>query len=82
MDAEEHKTTAQRSMSELVAHCGWSVARGRRQHVEADRDREWLRWIGRFRFVTADLLALRFGVSVQQARNRVRRLARDGLVMT
>src|SRR4051794_40248623 len=27
-------------------------ARGRRGRVEAQRDAEWLRWIGRFRFVT------------------------------
>jgi hypothetical protein len=42
--------------------------------IEAQRDREWLLWISRFRFVTADGLALRFGVSVQQARARLRRL--------
>jgi DNA-binding MarR family transcriptional regulator len=62
-----------------VSGCG--VVRGRRGAVEAARDREWLRWIGRFRFVTAGLLAERFGVSVQQANARVRRLAAAGLVI-
>jgi hypothetical protein len=56
------------------------VTRGRRRASEAARDREWLRSIGRFRFVTAELLAERFGVSVQQANARVRRLAAAGLV--
>ena len=54
--------------------------RRRRGTAEAARDREWLRWIGRFRFVTARLLAPRFGVSEQQANARVRRLAAAGLV--
>jgi hypothetical protein len=56
------------------------VVRGRRGSAEAARDREWLRWIGRFRFVTTPLLAARFAVSEQQANGRVRRLAAAGLV--
>jgi len=39
-----------------------------------------LAWVGRFRFVTAELVSDRFGVSVQRARARLRRLERDGLV--
>ena len=49
--------------------------------MEAARDREWLEWIGRFRFVTSAVLALRLGVSVRQANARVARLAHDGLVV-
>jgi hypothetical protein len=56
------------------------TGRQRRARVEAGRDREWLAWIGRFRFVTADGLALRFGVSVQQARVRLRRLKDNGVI--
>src|SRR5690349_7643973 len=56
------------------------VRRRRRGTAEAARDREWLRWIGRFRFVTARLLAARFGVSEQQANVRIRRLTAAGLV--
>ena len=55
--------------------------RRRRAYVEAARDREWLEWIGRFRFVTSSVLALRFGVSVRQANARVARFAHDGLVV-
>ena len=57
------------------------TGRRRRAHVEATRDREWLEWIGRFRFVTSAVLALRFGVSVRQANARVARFAHDGLVV-
>ena len=39
-----------------------------------------LRWVGRFRFVTDELLAEQFGVSRQQMNLRVRRLADAGLV--
>jgi hypothetical protein len=56
------------------------TGRGRRVRVEAERDRQWLLWIGRFRFVTAELLALRFGVSVQNPRLRLRRLQAARLV--
>jgi hypothetical protein len=55
--------------------------RRRRARVEAARDREWLEWIGRFRFVTSSVLALRFGVSVRQANARVARFTHDGLVV-
>jgi hypothetical protein len=53
----------------------------RRTHVEAARDRAWLTWVGRFRFVTAAVLAQRFDVSPRQANARVARLAHDGLVV-
>jgi DNA-binding Lrp family transcriptional regulator len=56
------------------------VARGRGSAAEAQRDAEVLRWVGRFRFVTDELLADRFGVSRQQMNLRVRRLADAGLV--
>ena len=56
------------------------TGRQRRTKVEAQRDRQWLQWIGRFRFVTAELLAQRFGVTVQRARARLRRLAAAGLI--
>ena len=39
-----------------------------------------LAWIGRFRFVTPEAIAERFGVSWQRANARVRRLERLGLV--
>ena len=39
----------------------------RRGHVEAARDREWLAWISRFRFVTAAVLAQRSDVSTREA---------------
>ena len=48
--------------------------------VEAARDRDVLVWIGRFRFVTTDVLARRFGVSAQRMRARVRRLEQRGHV--
>ena len=43
-------------------------------------DRDALRWIARFRFVTADILALHLGVTRQRAGVRVRRLEDEGLV--
>lgn len=58
-------------------------ARGERRsrtRVEAVRDREAMRWIARFRFVTTDGLAARFGVSERAMRTRVVRLERGGLV--
>jgi hypothetical protein len=63
-----------------AASLQYGSGRRRRVKVEAGWDREWLMWIGRFRFVTAELLAMRFGVSVQQARARLRRLAEADLV--
>jgi len=56
------------------------VVRGRRGRVEAARDREVLGWIARFRFVTVEVLALRFGVSVRRANSRVTALEAAGLV--
>jgi hypothetical protein len=47
------------------------IARGRRAASETPKDLAWLRWLGRFRFVTAELMALRFGVTVQNARRRL-----------
>jgi DNA-binding MarR family transcriptional regulator len=57
----------------LVGRCEWEVE-------ETRRDLEVLAWIGRFRFVTAEALAMRLGVSVQRANARVRRLERLRLV--
>jgi predicted ArsR family transcriptional regulator len=57
----------------LVGRCGW-------ERDETDRDVAVMAWVGRFRFVTAEAVAERFGVSVQAARGRVRRLERVGLV--
>jgi hypothetical protein len=57
----------------LVGRCEWEAE-------QAARDAEVLAWVGRFRFVTAQALAARFGVSWQQANARVRRLERLGLL--
>ena len=57
----------------LVGRCEWEVE-------QAGRDAEVLAWVGRFRFVTAQAIAARFGVSWQQANARVRRLERLGLL--
>jgi DNA-binding Lrp family transcriptional regulator len=59
---------------------GALVERGRKAASEAGRDREMLAWIGRFRFVTAEVLAKRFGVSVNRVNVRLARLERAGLV--
>jgi DNA-binding MarR family transcriptional regulator len=56
------------------------VPRARSGAAEAIRDREMLAWIARFRFVNAQVLALRFGVSKQQVNARMRRLEAAGLV--
>src|ERR671936_41422 len=56
------------------------VGRRRWARVEAEKDGQWLAWIGRFRFVTAELVGLRFGVNVPNARRRLRRLAAADLV--
>ena len=73
---ETNKTAVKGTAMRLESGTG----RQRRTKVEAQRDRQWLAWIGRFRFVTAELLAQRFGVTVQRARARLRRLADAGLV--
>lgn len=57
----------------VLGRCGWDVD-------EAQRDVEVLAWVGRFRFVTAQAIGERFGVSWQRANARVRRLERRGLV--
>jgi DNA-binding MarR family transcriptional regulator len=51
-----------------------------RRQVEANIDRRVLAWIARFRFVTAPLVAERFGVSVQKTHRRLARLQREGLL--
>jgi hypothetical protein len=51
-----------------------------RAQAEHERDRQWLGWIGRFRFVTVAELALRFAVSRQQAQARIRHLGRAELL--
>lgn len=56
------------------------VVRGSRARLEAERDREMLEWIARFRFVTAELLGERFALSPQRVNARLRRLEAAGLV--
>ncbi len=60
-------------LPEAVGRCSWDVHQAR-------TDVAALAWIGRFRFVTAEALSARFGVSWQRANARVRRLERLGLV--
>ena len=57
----------------LLGRCAWDVE-------QAQRDADVLAWIGRFRFVTAQAIGERFGVSWQQANARVRRLERLGFL--
>jgi len=57
----------------VVGRCAWEVD-------ETRRDIEVLAWVGRFRFVTAPAVGQRFGVSVQRANARVRRLEAVGLL--
>jgi hypothetical protein len=88
MDDDPRRPADTGSRSALGAALALSVSeelergspRRRWVQVEAVRDEEWLRWLGRFRFVTADLMGMRFGVSVQKARRRLTRLASAGLV--
>lgn len=56
------------------------IGAGRRADRERARDLAVLAWTARFRFVTVGALALRFGVSDQRMRVRVRRLVGEGLV--
>jgi DNA-binding MarR family transcriptional regulator len=56
-----------------LGRCAWETER-------TERDVELLAWIGRFRFVTAQAIAGRFGFSRQQANAHVRRFERHGLV--
>lgn len=48
--------------------------------VVGEVDRAFLAWTGRFRFVTAELLAVRFGVSVQKSNARICRLVERGVM--
>jgi hypothetical protein len=57
----------------LLGRCEWEAD-------QAQLDVEVLAWVGRFRFVTAQAIAARFGVSWQQANARARRLERIGLL--
>src|ERR1700742_4943476 len=50
----------------------------RRWEREEDLDRELVSWAARFAFVTAGLLAERWGVSEQRMRTRLRRLEQSG----
>ncbi|WP_187368778.1 replication-relaxation family protein [Baekduia soli] len=75
------QTTGQRKIDAVLAGQRWPVVRGRRDAVEAERDWRWLQFVGRFRFVTTDLLAVRFGVSGRRARARVSRLESHGLLV-
>jgi hypothetical protein len=54
--------------------------RQRRARVEAEKDAEVMRWIGRFRFVTFGGLSVRFGVSERNPRTRITRLEARRLV--
>jgi DNA-binding MarR family transcriptional regulator len=56
------------------------VHRARGGPREAVRDREMLGWIGRFRYTSVELLALRFGIAAQNVRVRLKRLDAAGLV--
>jgi DNA-binding Lrp family transcriptional regulator len=57
-----------------------AVGSGRQMDREWARDEAVLSWVVRFRFVTVGALALRWEVSEQQMRARVRRLEREGLL--
>jgi hypothetical protein len=50
------------------------VWRARHGSREAVRDREFVEWIDRFRYTSVELLAMRFGVAVQNVRVRLKRL--------
>ena len=52
------------------------------QHQEAERDLEFLMWLSRFRFSSAELLELRFGVSARMCRKRMGRLETAQLVIS
>lgn len=60
---------------------GVLVERRRKAASEARRDREMLAWVGRFRFVTTDVLAMRFAVSENRVNVRLGRFERAGLVV-
>jgi predicted ArsR family transcriptional regulator len=56
------------------------VGRQRWETESTAVDVRLLVWISRFRFVTAEAVAERFGISVQRSRARLRRLERIGLL--
>lgn len=56
------------------------VWRARGGATEAAKDREMLWWIGRFRYTSVELLAMRFEVAPQNVRVRLKRLAAEKLV--
>lgn len=58
-----------------------AVGGGRRVDREQARDVAVLAWAARFRFVTIGALAVRWQVTEQRMRARVRRLEREGLVL-
>jgi hypothetical protein len=60
-------------LPELVGRHRWEIE-------STAGDARLLVWISRFRFVTAEAVAERFGVSVQRSRARLRRLERIGLL--
>jgi DNA-binding MarR family transcriptional regulator len=59
---------------------GELVWRARHGSREAVRDREFVEWIDRFRYTSVELLAMRFGVAMQNVRVRLKRLETSGLV--
>ncbi len=61
----------------VAGDAGWVLRRWER---EQEFDRALIGWAARFAFVTAALLAERWGVSEQRMRARLRRLERGGLV--
>jgi hypothetical protein len=58
-----------------------AVERQRRAREQAERDREVLGWIARFRFVDSAVLSERFEVSRRQVNARMRRFEDAGLVV-
>src|ERR1044071_6693128 len=59
---------------------GELVWRARHGAREAERDRAFSVWIDRFRYTSVELLAMRFGVAMQNVRVRLKRLEAGGLV--
>jgi predicted ArsR family transcriptional regulator len=56
------------------------LGRQRWEQQDTDRDVELLVWISRFRFVTAEVVAERFGITVQRVRAGLKRLEAAGLL--
>jgi hypothetical protein len=78
MASGEGENGEQNGNKAMGAHS--AAGRQRWGKVEGEKDRQWLAWMGRFRFVTSELMGLRFGVSDRKARKRLMRLVNDGLV--